>query len=357
MKSRLLTLIGCLATVFMARAGAELVWLTEEHDFGAFDEDLGVVSCTFEGVNVGDEPLVVLNARANCGCTTPHYSDRPVAPGDTARVTVGFDASGRPGKFKKSVQVTTNANPAKTTLNICGTVIGTANTLRSRYPVDAGAMKLRSDVLMFGEITVNETGGRYIEAYNSLADTLRPRILSKPEHISVTISPAAVPPGENFVISTVFDPFKAGQWDIVNDTVSIAAGGRRIDLKSVAIVREDFSKLTGAQLDRAPVVDVEPSMIDCGRINPADKPLTFTLQLKNKGHEPMIVRRVYSADPSVSVKIKKQTVKPGKAERIAVVVDPAQLGSSDMLNARIIIITNDPANPRTVVRVVGEVKP
>lgn len=353
---RLLSAAAALVAALAASAGPQAVWLAPEHDFGAFDESLGIVSCTFQAVNTGDEPLVVLNARANCGCTTPHYSDRPVMPGDTARITVGFDASGRPGRFSKNVVVTTNAKPAKTTLTVKGTVIGTSNTLRGRYPVDAGAMKLRTDELAYGEVSRARTGGQYIEAYNSLNDTLRPRVLKKPDYISVTISPAAVPPGENFVVSTVFDPVSCGQWDIVTDTLTLEAAGREVVLTSVAIVREDFSHLTPAELDRAPIVEAAPATLDFGRIAPAQKkPLSLTLRLANKGREPMKIRRIYCPDAAVDVTMKKRQVKPGKSERITVSVRPDKLAGAKMLNARLIIITNDPANPRTAVRLVGEV--
>ncbi len=54
-------------------------WLGTSHDFGAFDESMGVVETEFRFVNRGDEPVVILAARANCGCTTPRYRRDAVA--------------------------------------------------------------------------------------------------------------------------------------------------------------------------------------------------------------------------------------------------------------------------------------
>ena len=100
-----------------------------------------------------------------------------------------------------------------------------------------------------------------------------------------------------------------------------------------------------------------PQVLDFGRIDPAQpKPLSLTLRLANKGREPMKIRRIYCPDGAVGIAMKKrQIVKPGKSEKITVTVDPARLADAKMLNARLIIITNDPANPRTAVRLVGEV--
>ncbi|MBD5185265.1 MAG: DUF1573 domain-containing protein [Bacteroidales bacterium] len=355
---RAASLLAAAAVAVAAHAAPQVVWTAMEHDFGAFDEALGVVTCTFAGVNTGNEPLVVIAARANCGCTTPHFSDRPVAPGDTAFITVGYDAKGRPGRFSKKVVVTTNTDPAKSTLTVSGTVIGTSNTLRSRYPVDAGAMKLRTDVLAYGEVSRSSTGGQYIEAYNASADTLRPRVVSSPPYVSATISPAAVPPGENFVISTVFDPMCSQKWDLVTDTLVVEAAGRSVPISTVGIITEDFSRLTPAQHDRAPVIRLTPEVLDAGRLSRSSAPLTFTVEIANQGREEMKLRRVYCTDPAVSLTLKKSTVKPGKRQKLIVTVDPARIpASASMLNSRIIIIANDPANPRNVIRLVGELTP
>ena len=77
-----------MAIAAVAQAAPEATWLTKSHDFGAFDEDMGKVSCDFKVVNTGDEPLMILAARATCGCTVPAYTRDPIAPGDTATITV-----------------------------------------------------------------------------------------------------------------------------------------------------------------------------------------------------------------------------------------------------------------------------
>lgn len=334
----------------------EVVWLSTTHDFGAFDEATGVATCTFEGVNTGDAPLVVLSARANCGCTTPRFSDSPVMPGDTVRVVVGYDASGRPGRFSKNVVVSTNAVPSKTTLVVTGTVIGSAATLQGRYPVDGGAMWLRTSVLSYGDVPRTATGGQYIECYNASADTLRPTVVSRPSYISAIVSPSEVPPGENFVISTVFDPVVCGQWDEVTDTLTVEAAGRRITLTARATVKEDFSHMTTEQLYMAPVASVAPEVLDAGRISVTGKPVKLTLTIANKGRSAMKLRRVYTTDGALRLRLpKSDEVKPGKTVSIGVEINPSMLAMRDMLNSRIIVVTNAPSGPRTSVRVVGEV--
>ena len=102
-----------LASVSAASAQPVASWLTLSHDFGAFSENLGSVDAEFRLVNIGDEPLTILNARANCGCTVPKFTEGAIAPGDTAILSVSYLASGRPGRFSKKIYVNTSDNPSK----------------------------------------------------------------------------------------------------------------------------------------------------------------------------------------------------------------------------------------------------
>ncbi len=76
-----------------------------EHDFGKIPEG-PKVNTEFEFKNTGKEPIVVTNATAGCGCTTPEFDKTPIAPGKTGKIRVGFNSEGRPGSFSKDVTVT-----------------------------------------------------------------------------------------------------------------------------------------------------------------------------------------------------------------------------------------------------------
>ncbi len=83
------------------------------HDFGTIAEDGGNVSHEFRFTNTGDAPLLILNATASCGCTTPKYPKQPIAPGKTGKIKVSYNPNGRPGEFDKTVTVRTNVKRQK----------------------------------------------------------------------------------------------------------------------------------------------------------------------------------------------------------------------------------------------------
>jgi len=354
-------LAGILAMAAALTAGAtgRAVWLEQKHDFGAFDEETGTVYCEFRFVNTGDEDLAIINARANCGCTKPEYSRGPVAPGDTAAIRVGFDPKGRPGRFVKYINVDLNGEPRRTSLSIQGTVIGAANTLRSRFPVSVGTMKLRGTMIAFGEINKGNTTGRYMEGYNASADTMRPAVDNVPEYINIIVEPAAVPPGDRFVISAIFHSDRAKEWGLVTDSLTVspsASSSEKVRIETVAILTEDFSKLSAADRKNAPAIDTDVIAIDLEKISRTDGLIKRTFSIKNNGKRPLLIRRIYCPDNAVDVSMKDSKIKPGKSGKAEVCIDPSLIGDTELLNARITIISNDPDHPSTMVRVVAEMK-
>lgn len=92
------------------------------HEFGDLKEGV-VAKHTFEFKNTGDKPLVIRNAKASCGCTTPEYPKSPIAPGETGKLVAAYNSDGRPGEFTKTISVEANTSPDITVLTIKGKVI------------------------------------------------------------------------------------------------------------------------------------------------------------------------------------------------------------------------------------------
>ena len=94
----------------------EKIW-----DFGTIKNDRPATH-NFEFTNTGTGNLVILEAKAECGCTKPEYPDKPIAPGKSGKIKVSFNPIGRPGGFEKTIKVRTNGNPKTVVLKIRGTV-------------------------------------------------------------------------------------------------------------------------------------------------------------------------------------------------------------------------------------------
>ncbi len=123
----MLAMVLCCASPAMSRnkkrsGEPKAVFEETTYDFGSIEERKGPVSHDFTFVNEGDGNFIIIDAKAECGCTRPEYPKEPVAPGRKKAVKVTYNPSGRPGPFQKTVTLTTNGMPRKVRLKIRGTV-------------------------------------------------------------------------------------------------------------------------------------------------------------------------------------------------------------------------------------------
>ncbi|MCM1093331.1 MAG: DUF1573 domain-containing protein [Lachnospiraceae bacterium] len=352
---RVLPALALAVSALSANGATSAKWLETSHDFGAFDEDMGRVSTDFRLVNTGNEPLMIYAARASCGCTIPSYTKEPIAPGDTAVIKVVYDPAGRPGKFDKKVKVETNSDPRQTILVIKGVVIGASNTLRARFPIEVGKLKLRRDIVPVGEILKGRTKTAFLEGYNQSSDTIRPSIEGLPKYITVQTEPQCVPPGEQVTFTLFYNTAGENDWGLATHEAKInsdSRGGASHDINVTAIVNEDFSKMTKAELEKAPKIALSETRIDFGTIKKGEKK-SGEINIDNFGKNELIIRKISSSDPCVSVKASKTKIKGGGNAVIKINADTSK-SNDKMLNARITIITNDPDRPVSNIRVTGE---
>lgn len=353
---RKLLLILALLISAASMSARSFVWLDTVHDFGAFSEDMGLVRCTFRAVNTSDAPVAVVSARANCGCTHPEYPKNAIAPGDTLKVSVAYDAKGRPGRFEKKVYVSTG-DGEQMTLRVKGTVIGAPTSLAGRYPVEGGAARYSTTVMPFGEVLKGRVAHAMIRGYNTTDHVITPTVTDLPEYIDISVRPAQVPPGEQFAVSATSTTDRCDSWGFVTDSFTIASDAgapEKVGVSTVMIVKEDFSKLTPGQRAKAPHASADIKAVDFGVFDRASDHIKKEFFIENTGLSPLVIRQVSTPDKSLTVKCPDTKIKKGKKAKVEVTLNPGAIAENELLNARITLITNDPDHPVQMIRVVGE---
>ncbi|MGB3180092.1 MAG: DUF1573 domain-containing protein [Cyclobacteriaceae bacterium] len=106
----------------VAFAQPQATFVEDLHNFGKIQEG-SVATYEFRFTNTGDQPLVINNVRASCGCTTPFYTKEPVMPGREGVITASYNSKNRPGAFHKSITVNSNAATPSYVLYIKGEAV------------------------------------------------------------------------------------------------------------------------------------------------------------------------------------------------------------------------------------------
>lgn len=91
-----------------------------EHDFGNQPQGKPL-TYEFEFTNISEEPVLLENVKASCGCTTPTWTKEPVMPKKTGSIKAQYNMA-REGAFRKSITVTTK-DGENITLYISGNAV------------------------------------------------------------------------------------------------------------------------------------------------------------------------------------------------------------------------------------------
>lgn len=94
---------------------------SEVFDFGKIKEG-DKVSHTFKLKNTGKKVLILSNSETTCGCTVAKIPTSPIPPGESAEITVEFDATEKQGMQHKSVILEMNTKEGNKEISITAEV-------------------------------------------------------------------------------------------------------------------------------------------------------------------------------------------------------------------------------------------
>jgi len=340
------------ATAMMAQEPV-ITFEKETHDFGKINEADGRVTTVFNFKNEGMSPLVLSNVKASCGCTTPKWTREPIEPGATGAITVTYNPNGRPGKFSKTITVTSNAKEPTKRLYIKGEVIPKPAQPVNKYSVKIGELSLETNQVNFGDIYTNKTLTKTIEYANQTENPLVVTATSLP-YIDAIATLSEVQPQKSGQLSFLFDASKCGQYGPVKAMIDVTVNGKTEvgAITLIANVKEDFSQLTEEQKLKAPIADIAKE-INLGILPAGKAKVTKSLPITNAGINPLYIRRVITAD-DMQFPTLKSGLKSGKKE-IKFNINTSKMAVSKYQRT-ITVITNDPVNPVQTVNLVWEVQ-
>ena len=350
----LMAIFLCLPLVNRAQAAtgkSRIAFEKLQHNFGTFKEELGVQTVAFNFKNDGAVPLILNNVQASCGCTTPEWTRDPIAPGTKGVIKVSYDPKNRPGVFNKTIRVSSNAENADVVLTILGEVTPRTKTVEEDYPNEIGPLRAKTNHIAFVQIKENQVKKDSTEIINNTDKPVQLSFKTPPPHLSAVIKPSTLAPKQKGYIVVTFDASKIKAYGFVMGRIYLNVDGQDDYKNSIAVsttLEEDFSALSAEDLKNAPVVKYDLESFDFGDIKPGSK-VEHTFNLKNEGKKDLIIRDVKSSCGCTAVSPSKNIVTSGESVPLKVTFDST--GKNGRNNKTITVITNDPKNPTTVLRI------
>ena len=351
------------ATMMMAQEPV-ITFSKTEHDFGKINEVDGRVTTIFEFKNEGMAPLILTNVRASCGCTTPKWTREPVEPGQTGQITVTYNPSGRPGRFQKTITITSNATEATTRLYIKGEVIPKPAQPINNYPVQMGDLSLKFKSINFGTLKKGQKMQREVEYANHTDHeiTVELAMLSENNFIASQASLEKLKPNETGKFIFVFQSNICKQYGPVETTALVVVNKKQINspeykLELKAEVVEDFEGLTVEQRQQAPILKADEN-INLGVIAPGKK-VSYSFPVQNLGANPLLIHRAYSSSDFITTVAPKGAIKSGKKAAIKIdfqAVMDGQPMPAGTYSRVLTIYSNDPKQSKKNITITWEIQ-
>lgn len=322
---------------------ASISFQNAQHDFGRIAEDGGEAVFDFKFTNTGEEPLIITNVEASCGCTSPLWSTDSIGSGEEGFVKVSYDPHNRPGPFNKTITVTTNGYPSISILTIEGLVVPPSMDMVEKYPHTMGGLKFDRRSLHYGNITNEKPVGRTIKVYNATDQviTFSDSILS-PTHIGVSFEPKVINPSEEGEIYVAYDGKALDDLGYRTDNIRLFTYEVGDSIKSFnvfATVLDYFPPLDAQALAQAPKIAFDREIEDFGNVS-SNSTLETIFTLTNEGRSPLTLRKIMPNCSCVKVETEDTVIQPGDSLALSVKMEtPEFTGTQQKM---ISVFTNDP---------------
>jgi hypothetical protein len=307
----------------------------------------------FNITNRGADPLVITSVRPSCGCTSVEWPRQAVAPGATTEIAATFDAQ-MLGSFQKEIEIYSNASDQPTYLTMQGRVVERAADYTGTFPIDMGAVRLSTAAVEFDDVNRGDKPVAVIRMVNTSKGSYRPQLMHLPPYLSAAYEPEQLAGGRVGRIMLTLDSEKLKSYGLTHTTIYLArhfgdkvSAANEIDVSAVLL--PDFSKMSIDDIMHAPKLVLSQDSLDFSTM--ADKrKATQTMLLTNQGQRPLTIQSVQVYGKVLGVSLADRVIQPGKQVKLKVSVN-RKFEKLSRSRPRVLLISNDPQRPKTVINV------
>ena len=312
---------------------------------------------TFTLRNTGDRPVIITRVSPMSYLLEAEWPREPLLPGKSGSIRVTFTPARLPETFSYKIMVYSNARENRLELKVEGNLVDNPAKPALLYNYTVGGIKFKRSNINFGKVYTWQTVTDTVYYLNTRQETATLSTPPMPAHLQAKFMPATVKPGERGMLVLTYDANAKGDYGYCYESVLLLIDGKR-DLRNrltlTATIAEDFSRLSEADLAEAPAASFktkEESFGDIRKGTKADCHFTLT----NTGKRPLFIRATKTSCGCAAVTLGKKMVAPGESATIRVTFDSA--GKSGRQYKTVTVITNDPRQPETELRIKGNVTP
>lgn len=307
------------------------------------------VTATFELRNKGLKRLFIEDVHPDCGCTAVEYP-KEVGAGDKFTIRMTYDAR-QLGHFHKMAAVKSNGSKKPVYLTMTGVVLPEMLDYTGDYPYAMGDLLLDKTELEYDNVNKGDTPVEEIHIMNNGTTKMTPNVMHLPPYLSAIVQPETLAPGRSGTITVMLNSDKLRDYGLTQTSVYIAKQlGEKVSQNtemSVSAVLLPPLSVSGSAA--APKLQISATDIDFTDFGGKAKK-TADITLLNVGQSPLTISSLQMFTGGLKVTLGKREIAPGQSTVLKVT------GFADDLKKlrtrpRILMITNDPSNPKIVINI------
>lgn len=353
MKLSIFTIITLFIVSLSAVAQPRISSNKETHNFGQI-EWKHPVNVEYVITNTGDKPLVLTNVTTSCACSVADWTKTPIAPGEKGFVSATFDAEAL-GRFEKTIGIYSNAQPNLVYLKFVGEVVEEVTDFTRTHPYTIGSIRIDRTEFDFPDAHRGEMPSITFSVVNQSDRPYEPVLMHLPPYLKMEKNPAVVLKGKRGTVKLTLDTKQLTDLGLMQSSVYLArfAGDKVSEENEIpvsAVLLPDFSGMTEQDRLNAPVIRLSETNIDLSaRLSKKNK-ASHDIVITNDGKASLQISKLQVFNSSVGVNLKKTVLKPGESTKLRVTIHKKNSGKKKH-HLRILMITNDPAQPKVEINV------
>lgn len=352
MKRITLILSLLMVVTFALQAQPKASFDKTTHEFGTILWK-NPATATFKITNDGDKPLVISNVTTSCGCTDANWTKTPIAPGQTGEVSSTFDAKAL-GRFQKSVGIYCNASDKPIYLAIRGEVTADPKNYTFTHPFQIGAIRLNKEEIEFEDANKGEKPTVEIMVANTSDKVYTPVLMHLPPYLSAVATPDKLGRNRTGKIKVTLDTEKLPKLGLTTASVYLSRFpgdkvGEENEIPVSAVLLPDFSHISQHERLNPPAIHLSANELTMGELADGEKK-SHTIVVKNMGKSNLEIQDLQVFNSALGVQLKKRVLKPGASTKLKITAYGHNLKKVKGV-PRVLMITNDPNNPKIKIRV------
>ena len=236
-------------------------------------------------------------------------------------------------------------------LDINEQITQSEETLAEQYPKEMGSLRVKNNQILFESMTDSEIKIEELELLNDTDNPVKVDFRSMPKHLTATVEPESIPAKGKGIMKVTFDANELNSYGLNTSRIYLSlddSNDYKYSIGISATIEEDFSKLTPEELLISPIATFSEKEYDFDEMRQGEKQ-EHIFTLKNSGESELYIRDIRSSCGCIAVTPTTNMISAGQSTSISVIFDSS--GKRGRQSKSITVITNDPKNPTTTLRI------